>query len=70
LRLYALKYNSHSLLIYLDDKIYIKINKLGYPVAAAERGRRAHCKSSLKLKIVTLASFLVFYFIPNDFEGS
>ena len=40
LREYALRFRDASLLICLDDKHRLKVGEPGYPVAAAERGRR------------------------------
>ena len=40
LREYSLKLRDESMLICLDDKHRLKVGEPGYPVAAAERGRR------------------------------
>ena len=40
LREYTLKFRDESMLICLDDKHRLKVGEPGYPVAAAERGRR------------------------------
>ena len=39
-REYALKYREFSMFIYLDDKHCTKVGEPGFPVAAAEWGRR------------------------------
>ena len=78
LREYTLKYRNLSLLLCLDDKHRVKIGEPGYPVAAAERGRRVIVSLQEQFKVgdhdftrfSIIPSVLFHIDIPDDFEGS
>ena len=75
LREYSL---SHNLLICLDDKHRVKVGEPGYPVAAAERGRRVIVSLQEQFEVgdhdftcfSIIPSVLFRIEIPDDFEGS
>lgn len=80
LREYALQFRSESLLICLNDKHRIKCDKPGFPVAAAERGRRVIVSLNEKFQvgdhnftrfsIIPSVMFRVDSYIPDTIEGS
>ena len=43
MREYALKLREYCTMVSIDDKHRLKVGELGFPVAAAERGRRVTC---------------------------
>ena len=78
LREYALQFRSESLLICLDDKHRIKCGEPGYPVAAAERGRRVivslneefHVGDHDFTRFSNIPSVMFRIDIPDTIEGS
>ena len=78
LREYALQFRSQSLLICLDDKHRIKCGEPGFPVAAAERGRRVIVSLSQEFQVgdhdftrfSIIPSVMFCVDIPDTIEGS
>ena len=78
LREYALQFRSESLLICLDDKHRIKCGEPGFPVAAAERGRRVIVSLDEEFQVgdhdftrfSIIPSVMFRIDIPDDIEGS
>ena len=78
LREYALQFRNESLLICLDDKHRIKCGEPGFPVAAAERGRRVIVSLNEEFQVgdhdftrfSIIPSVMFHVDIPEAIEGS
>jgi len=77
-REFALKFKSVTEMVCLDDKHKIKIGEPGFPVAAAERGRRVLVKVGAMFevgdhdftKFGIIPSVVLINDIPDEFSGS
>ncbi len=78
LREYALKFRDDSMVICLDDKHRLKVGEPGFPVAAAERGRRVivslqeefHVADHDFTRFSIIPSVIFSIDIPDTIEGS
>lgn len=78
LREYALKFRDGSMVICLDDKHRLKVGEPGFPVAAAERGRRVivslqeefHVADHDFTRFSIIPSVIFSIDIPDSIEGS
>ena len=61
---FAIRFREHSQMLCLDDQHRIKIDELGFPVAAAERGRRVMVKVRSSFDVAD-HDFTKFSMIPN-----
>ena len=78
LREYALKLQDECLFICLDDKHRLKVGEPGFPVAAAERGRRVIVSLNEEFQVgdhdftrFSIIPSVIFHIdIPDSIEGS
>ena len=78
LREYALKLRDDCLFICLDDKHRLKVGEPGFPVAAAERGRRVIVSLNEEFQVgdhdftrFSIIPIVIFHIdIPDSIEGS
>ena len=77
-REYAVSMKEHSMFLCLDDKHRIKVGEPGFPVAAAERGRRVLTAAGSSFlvgdhdftKVSIVPSVVLDVSIPDDISGS
>ena len=78
MREYAVKIRDHCLFVCLDDKHRVKIGEPGFPIAAADRGRRVLVKRGVYFQVgdhdftqfSVIPSVVLDISIPNEITGS